>query len=77
LLGKQLHSDGANHLSAFIAAYRYPPAIAELAVYPKEDNAYLEKMEMWEKEAVKVPEETREKFRKAMLQLLEKKSWVR
>jgi hypothetical protein len=74
-LEKMDYAGVINKLSAFIAAYPYAPTIAEIAVYPKEQNAYLKEMEVWEKEAAAVPEKTKERFRKAMLELLAEKSY--
>lgn len=61
-------------LNAYIAENRFPPTIAEIAVFPPAENPHLEEMKMWEREAAKVPVEIKERFRKALLKLIEEKS---
>jgi hypothetical protein len=73
-LEKMDYAGVMDKFSAFIATYPYAPTIAEIAVYPKAQNVYLEEMKIWEKEAAEVPEKTKETFRIAMQELLAEKS---
>ncbi|GAB3059590.1 hypothetical protein [Virgibacillus ainsalahensis] len=61
-------------LSAYVVKYPYAPTIAEIAAYPPEPNEHLEKMSQWQEEAVRVPAETKERFRAAMIRLITEKS---
>ncbi|WP_117149116.1 MULTISPECIES: hypothetical protein [Paraliobacillus] len=53
-------------LSAYAAAYPYPPTLAEIAAYPPAPNIYLEQMRQWKKEAAQVPEETKLQFKQLL-----------
>ncbi|MCT2534786.1 hypothetical protein NC661_04395 [Aquibacillus koreensis] len=58
------------NLSTYIAQYPYPPTLAEIAAYPKEEQNYVDQLQQWKKEADLVSEETKQKFRQQMDRLL-------
>ncbi|WP_226036775.1 hypothetical protein [Aquibacillus saliphilus] len=53
-------------LSVYAAEYPYPPTLAEIAAYPPAPNTYLKQMQQWEKEAAKVPQETKRQFKQQL-----------
>ncbi|WP_079528053.1 hypothetical protein [Halobacillus hunanensis] len=61
-------------LSAFAARNVFPPTLSEIAVYPPEENTYLDKMRQWEQEAANVTPETKQRFQKQLQQLVEEMS---
>ncbi|UOQ45409.1 hypothetical protein MUN89_05540 [Halobacillus salinarum] len=60
-----------NKLAAFTAAAPFPPTLSQIAVFPPEENYYLERMKAWEKEADAVSEETKRAFHIKLEQLME------
>lgn len=57
-----------------ISSNKFPPTIAEIAAYAPEENKVLKQMEEWKREADKVPESTKEEFRRKMQELIKEKS---
>lgn len=71
---KEMDYDGVmKKLSAFVATYPYPPTLAEIAVYPKEENETLQKINRWRREADKVAPEMKMNFRREMQRLMKEK----
>lgn len=56
-----------------VQSNKFPPTIAEISAFAPPKNETLEKIEQWEREAAKVPQEVKERFRKKMEQLFEDK----
>ncbi|WP_407270395.1 hypothetical protein [Radiobacillus sp. PE A8.2] len=50
----------------------HAPTLKEVAAYPSQANPHIDQMAKWQEEAKKVTPETKEKFRKAFQELLEK-----
>lgn len=70
---QKMEYDGVlKKLSAYVAEHPHAPTIAEIAVYPPEENKHLKMMKEWQAEADKVSEETKQQFRLQMQQLLGK-----
>ncbi|WP_404452563.1 hypothetical protein LG329_00275 [Virgibacillus necropolis] len=61
-------------LSAFVATHPYAPTLAEIAVYPEEDNVHLANIHKWRAEADKVPIELKHAFHERMVKLLKEKT---
>ncbi|RKQ30015.1 hypothetical protein [Oceanobacillus halophilus] len=62
-------------LSQFVAAHAFAPTLAEIAVYPKVPNTYLDNLKKWEEEASQVPLETKRKFNQQLERLLKEKAY--
>ncbi|MGP4074819.1 hypothetical protein [Halobacillus sp. K22] len=57
-------------LSRYAFTSPFPPSFADIAVYLPEENAYLEKMKVWEQEAAEVSEETKRHFEEKLEQFM-------
>src|SRR5699024_1665631 len=74
---KPMDYDGVMaNLSAYVMDSPYPPLLSEIAAYPDEGESMLEKMEEWQAEAEKVPQEVKDNFRKEMQRLLQQKRGI-
>lgn len=61
-------------LAAYVSTNPFPPTIADIAAYPPSNNDHLEKMKEWQREASKVPIETKRRFQEHIRQLMKEKS---
>ena len=60
-----------DNLATFASYHPYPPTLSEIASYLPEPNRYQEKIEVWKKEAEKVPKALKECFRKDFEKLMQ------
>jgi Loader and inhibitor of phage G40P len=62
------------NLTNYVARSPFPPTIADIAAYPSDENENLEQMKKWREEAKRVPEEVKQRFHVAILNLVRSKS---
>jgi len=58
-----------------VATHPYPPTIAEIAAYPKQQTEEIDKLDAWRKQAQDVSPEMKEQFFQKMYQLLKEASY--
>ncbi|SES62096.1 Loader and inhibitor of phage G40P [Oceanobacillus limi] len=61
-------------LAAYVAKSPFAPTIADIAAFPPKENAYLDKMNKWQKEAAAVPEDMKLRFRNELIRLVKEKA---
>lgn len=61
-------------LSNFVTTSPFPPTLAEIAAYKSVNNEHLVKLQKWDQEAAKVPDEVKRQFREKLQKLIEVKS---
>lgn len=60
------------NLKKYVAEKPYPPTIAEIACYPKEENVTLKKQQEWVRQARKVPMHKKQEFSRRLALLVER-----